>query len=1445
MPELDLQARPDAVPLARSWAREVLVPWGLDHLRPDLDLALSELLANAVLHAPGPARVVLERAQDGLRLEVRDSSPTSPVRRVSGGGATTGRGLNLVAALADGWGVGARSDGEAGKTVWCVLTGTADEQIPDLDVDTLLASFDDDDDDGRVVVVVGDAPAELLRQAKDHLDSLLREIALAEGAGSLPREVVEPMATAARRFAEARTQLRALLTRASSRGEQRVELRFHLPPATADAGEEYLTALLAADAFARDRRMLALESPVEHRVLREWYVGRLVAGLRAAAGRGPGLDAESFEARLLTELHRVDRGRRAAQRSAQLQRATARLAAADTVEEIGLIAAAEGLDVLRAAGATLTRAERGATVMVVELGVDAGVGARYERSGPLTGPSTAALRSGTAVFVESREERDQLFPQLAELQPEAIALAAVPLRVAGTVIGALRFSWTEPHVFSADERELLEALAAQTGLAVARADALAQLRALRDELDRLVLATGQVSSIDLGVLRTLYGEAPVGIAVLDHDGRYLRVNEVLAAANGRSVAAHPGRSLEEVAGPLGGDPIRELADRVLEGGTAVEHEIAEPDGVRRWRTSWFPVRDAQEQVQAAAVLLVDITEQRQAEERTRLLAALGDRLARDRTQAGVLEAVAAVLVPGLVDWASVHLIRDDGQIWCPLVRHADPELEIGLQRLAGSFVVTPDQPHGAGRVIGTGLTEQLPDIDDAVLEAIAPGDRDFAAGIRNAGATGGIIVPLRAGGQVVGALSVARSSEHAFTASEVDVVEDVGRRAGAALQAVRALSTSVRLDIALDAADVGSYDWHVRTGHLDWDDRLFRLLDVDAATFDGRMETFFARLHPDDVAPMGAAMERAVRDVGELQTVYRIVTRDGSIRWLEARGRALPGADGETERLVGVAVDVTDRQQGRARAEQTLEDMADAFFQLDGDGRFRYLNRQAEVLLERSRHDLLGRSLWEAFPAAPGSPFRSPYERAVREGAPVRVEQQFPGLDPLFDVRVHPGPDGLAVYFVDAGAQRATERERDHALTRLAQADAIGSALTQTLDLDEALAKLAGLLVPSLADLCSIDLRDGDARSGARAVVTTAGDPRKAEAMQAAERIHPRRHNPGSAVHQVLAGRPLVHLVVTPEHLAAVAVDPVQAALWQQIDMRFACVVPLAARGRVFGAISLIRTGSQAQPWSDDDLVFVQDIGRRAGLLVDNAAQYTAQRAVAEGLQRSLLPELPTVPGLALGAAYQPSSSAALVGGDWYDAFVLQDSALGLVVGDVMGHDLTAAAAMGQLRSVLRTCAADDASPGHVLGRLDRLVASFAMADLATVVYGRLEPLPDGGARLVYANAGHPPALVLSPDGAVTQLDGGRGIMIGTGVEAPRPEATYVLAPGDTVLLYTDGLVERRGRDLDEQVQELGRTAVELLARTSTPRELCEGLLATVRADGGTDDAAVMAVRLS
>ena len=1315
---LSVDGGAEVVPLARRWVRGIVTAWGLTPVLDDVELVVTELVTNTVLHAPGPVEVLVSRlAAYGLRLEVHDTGPSLPVRRAAASNGTTGRGLNLVQHLTTAWGVQPRPDGRGGKAVWCLFdaddssapveaNGNGHTDGHDLDVDGLLAAFSDPADRPAelVDVYLGEAPAALMLAAKDHLDGMLRELTLAGDSSGLPSHVLAEITRASSRFGPARAQLRALLTGADE--ADRVALRFRLPAELAAAGEDYLAALAAADAFARDKRLLSLESPIAYRVLREWYVGELVDALRSG-GTGP---RQSLEQRLVHELQELDSRHRATSLAADLQRVTARLAAALTVPEMAQAALEEGCAALGAAGGSLTRLQDGRAAMVLESGVDVGVAERYARDSETPGgPSTVALTTGRPIFLEGRAERDERFPHLKKLQPQVLSLAATPLVVGGEVVGALRFCFTTPHVFAAPERDYLAGVASLVAQAVARTDALDLLR--------------------------------------------------------------------------------------------------------------------------------------RAEARHRLLAQLGERLSGDDTVTGVLDALAEAAVPELGDWVAIHLVDPHVGTWCALVRHHDPVLSRALEEVLSHVPVSVDQPYGAGAVIASGVTQRLPVITAEMVMAAAPGDPAFAEMMARVDLRNGVCVPLLARGRLLGALSVGRSAQLPLRDADIAAVEDVGRRGGTALDNVRAWSTSVRLELALDAASLGSFELELPTGRLLWDDRLFAMFDIDPADFDGTLEAFYSRVLPQDAERVQQAIDRAIATVGELVVDYRITLRDGSVRSIEGRGRVLSGQDGR-QRLIGVAVDVTEQRDTGERALRSLDLMADGFVQVATDWTISWVNAEAVRLAGRRRDELIGRTLWDVFPEVVGTETESRYRRAVESGRPARFEGAFGPSGTDLEVRAYPGPDGLSLYVGDLRLRRATERERDRAVERLSMLNEVGSALTEALDVDTALTRLAELMVPRFADLVSLDLRDEDDVRGVREVVITASDPTRAQALREADERLPRRHNPASAVYKVLAGDAFARLSVDPSYLVGVAVDPDQHATYVTIDMRQALVVPLTARGRVFGALSLLRCGPEATPYTDDELALALDLGRRAGLIVDNAARYTEQRAVAEGLQRSLLPQLLDPPGLQLGAAYNPSSSAAKVGGDWYDAFGLPDGSLGLVIGDVMGHDIAAAAAMGQLRSVLRTCAADGDAPGAVLDRLDRLVLSFAMADLATVVYARLVRRPDGSAELTWSNAGHPPPLLLAPGEQARYLTAGGSTMIGIEVGQPREAATEVIPAGSTVLMFTDGLVERRDSDLDDRLELLRASAQALLVGVDHPGLLCQRLLAAAAREGSSDDAAALAVTL-
>jgi serine phosphatase RsbU (regulator of sigma subunit) len=239
-----------------------------------------------------------------------------------------------------------------------------------------------------------------------------------------------------------------------------------------------------------------------------------------------------------------------------------------------------------------------------------------------------------------------------------------------------------------------------------------------------------------------------------------------------------------------------------------------------------------------------------------------------------------------------------------------------------------------------------------------------------------------------------------------------------------------------------------------------------------------------------------------------------------------------------------------------------------------------------------------------------------------------------------------------------------------------------------------------------------------------------------------------------------------------------------------------------------------------------------------------AENQQAETLQRSLLPTLPHLPDVELAARYQAGGIGQKVGGDWFDAFALAGGGAGFVIGDVIGHDLEAAAAMSQVRAALRAYAYEGDEPASVLTRLDRLVTTFELTELASVVYGVLGPLEtDGSRRLKLANAGHLPPLLQDPQGVVTEIDEGSSVVIGVPVAEARAQTELLVAPGSTLLLFTDGLLEGPSLSLAETIPQLA----EVVAGHSPDagcEALCERVLAARPNQNQRDDIALLALRL-
>jgi serine phosphatase RsbU (regulator of sigma subunit) len=276
--------------------------------------------------------------------------------------------------------------------------------------------------------------------------------------------------------------------------------------------------------------------------------------------------------------------------------------------------------------------------------------------------------------------------------------------------------------------------------------------------------------------------------------------------------------------------------------------------------------------------------------------------------------------------------------------------------------------------------------------------------------------------------------------------------------------------------------------------------------------------------------------------------------------------------------------------------------------------------------------------------------------------------------------------------------------------------------------------------------------------------------------------------------------------------------------------------------LSLVRCGDRP-PAGPDDVALAVDVGRRGALALDNARLYGRQLRVAETLQHSLLTPPPQPPGLELAVRYRAAVSEDLVGGDWYDAFDLPDGATLLVIGDVTGHGVEAAAAMAQLRSAVRTLAYDSpGGPAGTLDRVDRVLAGLHVGTLATALVARLETAPPGEPRLLrWSSAGHLPPLLLAADGGVRLLTTPPERLLGTGDPGDRTDHRATLAPGETLVLVTDGLVEHGRIDIDSGLDRLCGVLGELAGH---PVDLlCDRLLDRILTGPADDDVAILAVR--
>jgi sigma-B regulation protein RsbU (phosphoserine phosphatase) len=433
------------------------------------------------------------------------------------------------------------------------------------------------------------------------------------------------------------------------------------------------------------------------------------------------------------------------------------------------------------------------------------------------------------------------------------------------------------------------------------------------------------------------------------------------------------------------------------------------------------------------------------------------------------------------------------------------------------------------------------------------------------------------------------------------------------------------------------------------------------------------------------------------------------------------------------------------------------------------------------------------------------------------------------------------------GAAPAADRSgtTDDAWARLVLLAEVSDTLIRTLDTGQSADHLARLVVPHLADWATVTVL---AEDGADQLTGRAHrDPDRLGDLDAYLSGRTAGVRGQTALAAALgSGQPLRLAGANVARVRDAAGPRVQAA-FDRLDATSAVIVPLAAHGNVFGALSLVNTGVRP-PLTDAEVALAEEVARRGSLALDNARLYTRQLQVAETLQRSLLTPPPQTQRLEIAVRYRPAGRHTLVGGDFYDAFTQPDGSTVLVVGDVTGHSVEAAAAMSQLRSTVRTLACDrPGSPADTLSRTDAVLTMTAFGTLATVLVADLDqtPSPAGGLRLRWSSAGHLPLVLLTADGRVRTLDTPPERLLGTGAPAARTDHVTELRPGDTVLLYTDGLVEQRHDGRRSGIDEgVGRLRAELAELGGVPLEqLCDDLLRRLLPGPADDDVALLAVR--
>ncbi|MCW2929670.1 MAG: domain S-box-containing protein [Actinomycetia bacterium] len=620
---------------------------------------------------------------------------------------------------------------------------------------------------------------------------------------------------------------------------------------------------------------------------------------------------------------------------------------------------------------------------------------------------------------------------------------------------------------------------------------------------------------------------------------------------------------------------------------------------------------------------------------------------------------------------------------------------------------------------------------------------------------------------------------------------------------------------------------------------------------------------PDDL-PMMVALRTGKVVPGVVAAVDN--ARTGEIRWI--RITAVPDAwdaHGKPRRAYSVFTDITEQRRAQVRLREgnrllgRLRDANVLGVLVADEERIQEANDAFLDIIGYTRQDLeAGRITWDAItPPEWVHIFDEAVEDMRRTGAVPPYDKEYLHRD---GHRV-PVVIGAAVldhipmrwttFVVDLTARQRGEQERADLLAReqaaRLAADAAQDQLALLLDASNLVAatgseeelrdQLAQLMVPTLADSCALLLPTAQGMLRAASVVHR--DPAKAAILEDLRAID--IPPDGRLLHAVLT-QGSIQLATDVSALlpAGTPVAREVTGILQRVRLQSAIVMPLLIGQRVAGAAVLGRDDGRPR-FTDTDVAVIEELTRRLAAGWANVETFAREHTVAETLQHALMPDAPPeIAGLDVAVRYLPATGGVHVGGDWYDVFPLGRDRVALAIGDVAGHSIGSASIMGQIRSLLRAYTLEHPAPEDVLRRTNAAVCQLLPDAVATVFYAVLD-LSTGD--LAYANAGHPPALLDSGDGHVGYLDGASGAMLGASEDTDYTPSHARLAPGARLLLYTDGLIEDRQRDIAEGFSDLARAVRGSLAQTA--EQACECAQAAMLGSGArADDVCLLAICL-